>query len=267
MISIVNIFFYTHLLITSMKTHFFIPLLTTFLVLMPSISAGSQTPANSILFTPPPPPDVGEPSDRSQGGGTRSPRCEQYEGVTALVPMVQTGDRQVRWGITTRAHPIIWLSAPKGLVKGTPIEFVLRDDNDQIIERSVQSAVATVPGSVSFTTAIPLQIGKTYRWIASITCDTEIPDVPLRVEGYIQRAAQPETLTPPTDPFQQAAAYASKGIWYDALAVLGKQYRQDRSPAIAAAWLKLLQQVNLDQLPNTPIGSCCRVEPQNLPSP
>jgi len=245
-----------------MKTQFFIPLLTTFLVLTPSISTGSQTPTNSMLFTPPPPPDVGEPGDRSQGGGTRSPKCEQYEDVTALVPTVQTGDRQVRWGLTTRAHPVIWLSAPQGLIKGTPIEFVLRDDGDKIVERSVQTAVATVPGSVSFTTAVPLQIGKTYRWIASITCDTEIPDVPLRVEGYIQRVAQPATSTSLTDPSQQAAAYARAGIWYDALAVLGKQYRQDHSPAIAAAWLKLLQQVNLDQLPNTPIGACCSVEPQ-----
>lgn len=243
-----------------MKTQL-LSLLTSLFVLVPSIRTVGQTPASPILFTPPPPPYVGEPSGRGQGGGTRSPDCDRYEEVTALVPIVQVGERSIHWGLTTLAQPTVWVSAPNGLAEGTPIEFVMRNDSGQIVDRSVQVTVAVAPGSVSFTPAAPLQIGETYRWIVSITCDAAMPDVPVRVEGYIQRVAAPATLeAAPVDPLQQAVIYASVGIWYDALAVLGD--RPDRSPMIAAAWSSLLEQINLDQLPNTPIGSCCHPEPQ-----
>ncbi len=231
------------------------------------VASTISEPAVDIQYTPPPPPYVGEPSGRGRGGGTRGPECDRYAGVTPLVPLVQVGDRSIHWGLTTETHPTIWLAIPNGLVEGTPIELAIYDSQDQIIYRSMQQAKTTSAGSVSIiptATAPPLSTDQVYRWTVSIFCDVELPDVPLQVAGYVQRVVPPMALADSlrdVDPLQRAALYAEAGIWYDALATLGHHYQQNPNPAIATAWTTLLQQANLDQVPNTPFGSCCSLAP------
>ncbi|MBD1909339.1 DUF928 domain-containing protein [Leptolyngbya sp. FACHB-8] len=227
------------------------------------VRVAAQSSATGGTFTPPPPPVVGEPGGRGQGGGSRSPECERYADVTALVPTVQVGDRTFQWGLTTRSHPTVWLSAPAGLADAVPIEFTLWSEDPQPIYRTLLTSTATAPGAfrVTFPEDTPaLSTGTVYHWTVSIFCNPETPDVPVRVDAYIQRtelSIPQET----SDVLQTSAAYARGGVWYDALSLLGEQYGESGDEAIAAAWTDLLQQVNLHQLPNRPIGACCQTSP------
>jgi hypothetical protein len=159
----------------------------------------------------------------------------------------------VQWGFTTASHPTVWLSAPEGLEEGVAIEFALWNQA-QLVHRSTHSTASAPAGSVSLTPtdAPTLELGEVYYWTVSIFCDAETPDVPVTIGAYIQRIAAPENWDATAEPLQQSAAYARAGIWYDALTVLGNQYREDGNSAIADAWTTLLQQANLS--PALPVG-------------
>ncbi|WP_088889229.1 DUF928 domain-containing protein [Leptolyngbya ohadii] len=233
--------------------------LTTFWLTLTILSS----PALALpQFVPPPPPYRGEPGNRPQGGGTRSPECDRYTNLTPLVPSVPVGNGSMLWGLTTMARPTLWITAPVGLTAGTLIKLTLRGSNDRTVYESTQTTIATLPGSFSLSPTTPaLQEGETYRWTVSIFCDPEVPDVPIQIKGSIQRVAVPASLREALntdDPLQHSEAYAQAGIWYDTLTVLGSQYQQTAGREIADAWLSLLQQVGLERSSHLPIGSCCR---------
>jgi hypothetical protein len=232
-------------------------LLWATVLLLPHLSGTPLRVAASVTipFNPPPPPDVGEPTGRGQGGGTRGPECAPYEDVAALVPTVMVGDRPIQWGQTTEAHPTVWIATPLGLEAGLRVEFTLRDARDATVYRSIHEAIATEPGSLSFTPrGTFLEVGELYAWSVSIFCDVEVPDVPVTVGGYIQRVESlADSGYASTNPLQRSAEYAAAGIWYDALTVLGHSYTQSSDPAIGEAWSLLLQQVSLGAIAHVPV--------------
>ncbi|MCU0565490.1 MAG: DUF928 domain-containing protein [Oculatellaceae cyanobacterium Prado106] len=215
--------------------------------------------ASAIQFVPPPPPDLGEPSGRPEGGGSRG--CD----AIALVPQTTVG----QWGQTTEAHPTFWfrLAVGRNLTSGDRLAFKLMDETNQVVYQSEFAAPAVAPGVVKF--ALPnstpaLQVNQLYRWEFSIRCDAAtIEDIPGLVQGSIQRVELSEaianTLTTPTAPLDRAKLYASQGIWYDAMTTLGNELQPSNSPnpEIQTAWNRLLVQINLSNLESVPLVSCC----------
>lgn len=213
--------------------------------------AQSINSQSTIQFTPPTPPDPGNPSDRGQGGGRRGPCDEKYPNLTALVPAPRPNQPDDRWGLTISNRPTIWFSTPTGIEDGTLIEWRLRDANGKTLQRTTSRLSKTASGTISFPVPAPLAIA-TYQWDLAVYCHSSNSendvDQPLIRKGRIQRIAPPkgleQELSIAKTPLERAKIYAKYGIWYDALNTLGTELRS-KDKAISNAWRELLQQQKL----------------------
>lgn len=202
---------------------------------------------STIQYTPPPPPDLGEPTGRGQGGGTRSPGCQRYESLLALAPEVQTQRGMLLWGQTASDRPTFWFYAPQGLSADVPTQFVLKDDTGVPIYRLLRRTVESPAGVFGITLpdrAVALQPGRVYRWSMTVYCDPEV-DTPLVLQGSIQRQPVAQNQHVPNRPLEAAQLYARNGAWYDALTVLLNAQQRSGSQQTLTALNDLLQQVKL----------------------
>jgi Domain of Unknown Function (DUF928) len=198
-----------------------------------------------IRWQPPPiPPNLGDPSGRGQGGGSRGP-CQEYEAVSAVLP-------PSKWGLTTLAYPTVWLYLPRGLAAQVPVEFVLADSEGKVLFKEIADATPMPMGINPFplpALAPALQVNQQYRWSIAIYCDASVPDRPVVIRGAIGRSALPvesETrLNQGSDVIDRAVVYAEQGFWYDALTTLGMARRSRGAAETAIAWQDLLKQANL----------------------
>lgn len=213
-----------------------------------------------LNFVPPVPPDPGEPGGRAQGGGSRG-SCQKYQSLKALVPVTERANKKFVWGSTVAAHPTFWFYIPDKLTTGVSLEFVLQDEADNFIYTKTITPSDLPSGVISLsvpTTAPSLQVGKLYRWTFSIGCDPAKPSAAVFVRGSIQRiqlnSSLQRQLEAAKTPLERAAFYATNGIWYETLTTLGEQLRSNpKETSISAAWVDLLQQVDLGSLAQAPI--------------
>ncbi len=210
---------------------------------------------SGIQFSPPNPPDPGNPSDRGQGGGQRGDCDKQYAGLTALVPSPRPNLPDDRWGLTVSDRPTIWFNVPTGIKAGTLAEWKLRNAKGKTIYRTTLNLPKTTPGVIHFSVPEPIAIS-TYQWDLAIYCDSASSnssdsniDLPLVRKGRIQRIATPQALQRDLaiakTPLDRANVYAKYGIWYDALNTLGTQMQSSQDKAILNAWHELLRQQKL----------------------
>lgn len=234
----------------------------------PTVAQPPSRSSDELLlaqYSPPPPPSRGTPEGRGQGGGSRGP-CEQYSGLTALVPIVKQAQKEFHWSQTTVDRPVFWFYAPEGLSAQVPVELALRDGSNKTLYKTTIKVPQTPAGVFSLSlpaTAPALQAGQVYRWSLSLYCDPQ--DTPVSVEGAIKRVNLPQPvqqqLSQAKTPVERAALYAKQGIWQEGLTTLGQQrVAKPNDPTIAAAWAKLLRQVNLEQTAAAAIVPCCRVQ-------
>jgi hypothetical protein len=197
-----------------------------------------------IRWQPPPiPPNLGDPSGRGQGGGSRG-HCEKYDQVSALLP-------PSHWGLTTLEYPTIWLNLPKGIAAQVPVEFALEDSQGKVLFKEITDATQTPAGINPFpipTHAPALQVNQQYRWSIAIYCDADFPDKPVVIRGAIGRSAlsslAEKQFSRRLDAIDRASIYAEQGFWYDALTTLGMERRAAVGTAAASAWEDLLKQIN-----------------------
>ena len=241
-----------------------VPILTTGLILNGSSPARSQSPA-SIQYNAPPEPEVGDPSGRGRGGGSRD-GCKAYKNLTALVPQTKVGDRETVWGMTTEAYPTFLFYVPVAMNAKTPMQFTLLDnDGNKVYSRSI-APLLTPAGIIHITipkTSSGLQVKQSYRWGLSIDCDSLNRKETVSLRGMIHRTTvttelqqQLESLKEPSD---RAIFYAKQGIWFDALTTLARQSSpwETPDPKVVEAWSKLLSQGNLSDLETGAIVPCC----------
>ncbi len=239
--------------------------------LPPEIDATTTHPyevlaQSQILFNAPPPPDQGTPGGRSQGGASRGASrgpCQDYEGLTALVPTTQG----VVWGQTTQATPTLWFYLPSPLTAETRLELMLQDANDDFVDYISLDSLDVPAGLISF--AIDpeersLQPGQPYTWTLVVYCDPAQLTESVFVKGSLNfidpniglqnQLANAETL-------DQAQIYAANGIWFDALNLLAEQYQKRPDDGeLASAWAELLEQAELSELTLAPFSDCCQAD-------
>lgn len=217
---------------------------------------------SQILYNAPPPPNQGTPGGRAQGGASRGP-CQDYEGLTALVPTTQ----DVVWGQTTQAAPTLWFYLPHPLTAETRVEFVLQDANDEYIDYISLDGAEVSAGLISFTVdpaARSLQAGQLYTWTLTIYCD---PDQ-LTAFAFVKGSLNVVALNPALQsqlanaaPLDQAKLYAANGVWFDALNLIADEYQQPSSDdQWASAWTTLLEQANFSELISEPFSDCCQTD-------
>ncbi|HBB35987.1 MAG TPA: hypothetical protein DC064_30475 [Cyanobacteria bacterium UBA9273] len=232
------------------------------ITLSQSVPSQQNIQQTQIIFNDPTPPSQGSPSGRQRGGASRGP-CRQFEALTALVP----ANHGIVWGRTTSERPTFWFYLPNQLTAQTPVEFVLQDAADNYVYNTRFTAPETKSGLINLempSTVKSLEVGKTYSWTLSVYCDPDKPSTSVFVKGTIERvnldAALKNRLQGAT-PIEQVSLYAANGIWFEALNTLANLYRPySEQKSIAAAWVSLLEQVNLGSFNQVPFAPCCTAE-------
>lgn len=133
--------------------------------------------------------------------------------------------------------PTIWVYMPYTNQDIAAVEFSVHDRNEtQTLYRS-SIPLADMPGVMSITVPIALEMENVYQWKLMINCEpttSEYSDFAL--EGWMMRT------TP--DP-----RWEWDGVWYDALNDVATRRRTDpQNTAAYAAWVRLLEQVGLADL-------------------
>jgi hypothetical protein len=156
--------------------------------------------------------------------------------------------------LTVSAHPTFLVYVPQTSAKG--LELTLEQDGKGIYQTTVN--LTGTPGIVGISlpaTAPELEIGKDYKWLVSVVCESGAPEDSF-VAGSVRRI-QPDSTLSQIDrakPLEQVALYAKSGVWFDAVANLAALRKaQPNDPQVASAWKELLQGAGLDAIANAPL--------------
>lgn len=219
----------------------------------------AQLNTSLIFNAPSPPKDIGEPGSRP-GGGRRNPCKVDEKQLKALVPVYKILEPELVLGFTNAEHPTFWFYVP---YSGCPLEFVLKDEQDNDIYQTTLTASDALPGVISVrlpSTVAPLEIGKRYRWYFSVLNPKKPDEVLDGVDGWVQRESLSVTLQRELEaatPQQRVALYAANGFWYEALTAASELRRTDVN---SNDWNVLLQAVDLEDIASEPILECCQPE-------
>ncbi|MGB3308483.1 MAG: DUF928 domain-containing protein [Nodosilinea sp.] len=196
----------------------------------------------------PNPPDQGAPSGRQRGGASRGD-CADYQGLTALVPVVDG----IVWSQTQSPTPKFFFYVPKALTADIPLELVVQDSNDNYVFRrqfsvDAPAGILTVPVTSASAGLAP---SESYSWTFSIYCDAARPSASVSVFGTIERVADANLRVPeaPTPDQQLALArqYAAAGIWHEAMGLTLSVAEPD-NPDYLATLTALLESAGLADL-------------------
>ncbi|HEY9610125.1 DUF928 domain-containing protein, partial [Allocoleopsis sp.] len=186
----------------------------------------SRSAANTFK-TPPLLKDRGAPAPGKRvGGGSRGACPVASKSLTALVPIIPSspttrGDSVL--GLTVAAHPTLWFYFPYALTSTRPVEFILKDDQDNLIYQTQLSESGATPGVVGFklpNTVPALEVDKRYKWYFTIYCDAQERSDFRSVEGWVQRVALNPSLNrdlEQTKLQQKFLRYSEVGVWYEAV--------------------------------------------------
>ncbi len=221
----------------------------------PTLNRSGQSNESLIFAAPPPPPDIGEPGQRSEAGSRscEALACDSQKRLTALVPIYSNSELVL--GATSAPAPTFWFYIP--YKQPFPGKFVLQDKDGKLVYQTDVTLPQT-PGVVSLSlpgAVAPLLIGKPYRWFLKIYRKAQAP--PAFVEGWIQRNSLNPVLKSQLEkatPRDRVALYAANGIWFEALSTAGVLRRRDPKDT---SWAALLQGVGLNDLATEPILECC----------
>jgi hypothetical protein len=239
----------------------------------------NRTPlGGGTVFGQEEPPNRGD-NPTGSGGGTfaRAPGQRQgkpevrgecpslpqgIEPLTALVPEAAINDLKVVLGKTVAEHPTFWFYVPYSLTSSQSVEFVLQDENDNIIYKTSLTGSGNSPGVVGFqlpSTVPPLAVGKSYRWFFVFNCNPTDDEQSFHVDGWVQRVALNPSLKSQLEQAtlrEKVALYAKAGSWYERLTALAELRRQNSGDAtLRKQWTELLESIGLNTLAQAPITS------------
>ncbi len=196
-----------------------------------------------------------EAPERRKPGGKRDlelwaqgNRCNfDQERLTALIPKNLLGK-------TVSASPSLFFSIP-AIPKSISVEFVLRDQNDQLVYETSFKGTEKV-GIINLT--IPTQTKESllknqqeYHWYLSIICNAQDRAKDVVVEGLLQRI----NLNPDLEkqfaqatPIDRVKLYQTHNLWQDTLSILAALKQANPSdPKVLELWQQLLASVELDE--------------------
>lgn len=211
----------------------------------PGLSAFANE-RQAIRWTPQ--EDRGSVSNTLSGGrrGQQTAICNAFDAeATRLTLLVPDAGNSL---LTTVAHPTFnWY-----LTTSSPVsmEFVLfGPDQAAPIYTQVLQADASGLNSLSLPADRVLEVGKRYRWTVLVSCDSG-PEREIYARSFIQRV-DGETLAQDisnASSLDQAIAFASRGIWYDALEhLLTVRAQEPNNHQVIETLESLLQQALSDE--------------------
>lgn len=228
---------------------------------------GAERPSGETTLNfaaPPPPNDLGAPGQRSDGAGSRgcgtlaqAPTLSPDTPLTAIVPVYESADSTVVFGMTRAEHPTLWVYTPYG-PPHTARFVLLTQAGEPIHEANVE--LPESPGVISLSlpaTLPPLEPDEPYHWFFNIYCQSPPPLA--FVEGWLQRNVLPvdvESQLTQLSLREQIQYYAANGLWHDALTTAAALHDGDSHDS---SWSELIQSVGLENLVSEPIVECCQI--------
>jgi len=222
-----------------------------------SLSAMGNMMARGVTFTPP--PEQASPQQEVAASSRSGEVCGSSQAaVKATGASVRVLVPQQNYGTTVSAHPEILVYVPETIAREAL--FVLKNERDRTVGRMkvTLSGKAEIITMKHPETAPALEVGETYKWYFVVKCPGILrPKEP--ASGLIKRLEMQEAQLPSQDPgnlLESATAYASAGIWYDAVGTMGQLRKSKPNDlAIANHWNELLESVGLNDLVNVSIGN------------
>ncbi len=195
------------------------------------------------------PPWRGAPKSRV-GGGTRGPKDERPS-LSALAPD--------HLGLTVSEQPELYWYLSKD--SSHPVEFILNDKEgidpllEVVMKPPLQAGIHRIQLAQHQTR---LQPGVPYQWFVALIIDAENPSLEVVAGGAIQYLAPSDerkekvnsALNNATTPADTWRAYASGGIWYDALAsLMTEMLKTPQNTALRQQRAALFSEVDLSEVP------------------
>jgi hypothetical protein len=165
-----------------------------------------------------------------------------------LIPLLPTN----RFGLTISSNPTFFAYIPK--TSAIAVEFTLENPLGKGLARKTVTLTST-PSIVNVQfEGTSLEIGKDYKWLISVICETGDPE-DVFSEGIIRRIKSAPTLLSKLEKataIEKVSLYAKLGIWHDAIAELANlRLAQPNSPELKTSWLTLLKSASLEAIANT----------------
>ncbi|MGB3535974.1 MAG: DUF928 domain-containing protein [Microcoleaceae cyanobacterium] len=204
------------------------------------------------------PPRRGIPG-RREAGGTRGSTCavpastSDSGRMTALIPASTLG--------RTASDQLTFFYYVPFVLKDTPVEFELTDENDNTLYQQSFTLTNAKPGIVKLDFSeknnLPeLGVDKNYRWYLTIQCNADDPSANPVLYGWVRRVklTTAQKIKLAQAPLQERLQlYAEKGLWYETLAVLAQLRSSNPSDSsLQTDWSDLLNAVGLENLVNQP---------------
>ncbi len=210
-------------------------------------------------------PPTGSPAPKTTiGGGRRSndgqclkdrdaqPREDKIKKSSEpqLTPLLP----QNKFGLTVSSNPTFFAYIPK--TSAIAVEFTLENPQGKGLARKTVTLTST-PSIVNVQfEKIPLEVGKDYKWLISVVCETGDPEDTF-AEGIIRRIKPESTLLSKLErasAIERVSLYAKFGIWHDAIAGLANlRLSQPNNPQLQTSWLTLLKSTSLESIANQPL--------------
>jgi Domain of Unknown Function (DUF928) len=208
-------------------------------VLLVATAVGLQSGPGWAGFTPP--ANLGRPGNR-EGAATRS-GCLSANKLTALVPLSNLG-------LTAEGFPTFYWYVPQNtcLAEFRLVEVDPTNNNETVLYLSRMDLSGngrivglSLPKDGSL---MPLKAGKEYFWDVGLVSPTSADDPPSNfVKGWVKRVepnANLATVLKTAKGMDRYEAYASAGLWYDALKTLvDMRAATPNSPTLNQAWSEL----------------------------
>lgn len=215
-----------------------------------SLAGITRIASASIKFNA---PKKGAPP-ATAGGATRGFCLAESDRIpVSLVPVKQN------LGVTLAAHPSFFFYVPESRAKTA--HFLLLTDEGQTIVFEEKIALPQKSGIVQYDlpeAAPALEVGKSYHWYITLTCDDTGPSGNPSIEGWVERV-EDVALTKRLEKTAQSVRpeiYAQSGIWHESLKSLAELQRQSpENTKVRADWRNLLQSVGLDAIANEPLAN------------
>ncbi|NEO84128.1 MAG: DUF928 domain-containing protein [Spirulina sp. SIO3F2] len=216
-----------------------------------SVSGASRTPRQVEAL-----PDAVflAPSPLTSSGNDNSQLPNQ---MLSLMPGVSSGS-------TVSGHPTFFFYLPESAAQSGV--FRLKDESgalvyEQVLPNVHQAGVIAIqlPADVP-----ELAMGQYYQWYVALQFDEHLVPASPFVSAWIERVAPPVAVTQAGaqgETLDYAAALASSGIWYDAIATLNTlRIAQPDSAELEAHWQELLNSVGLEVMLNAPITTYAHIQ-------
>jgi hypothetical protein len=164
-----------------------------------------------------------------------------------LIPLLPPN----KFGLTVSSNPTFFAYVPK--TSAIAVEFTLENHQGKGIARK-RLALTSTPQIVNVQfEKTPLEIGKDYKWLISVVCETGDPEDAFS-EGIIRRIQPEPTLLRKLEKasaIERVHIYAKFGIWHEAIADLANlRLSQPNNTDLKASWQTLLKSSSLEPIAN-----------------